>query len=41
MKMQNELIAFICKYNEQLIYDKNGNKKSINNDEKKDFFSIF
>ena len=41
MKMQNELIAFICKYNEQLIYDKNGNKKSIIIDEKKDFFSIF
>ena len=41
MKMQNELIAFICKYNEQLIYDKNGNKKSIIIDEKKDFYSIF
>ena len=41
MKMQNELIAFICKYNEQLIYDKNGNKKSIIIDENKDFFSLF
>ena len=41
MKMQNELIAFICKYNDELIYDKNGNKKSIIIDENKDFFSLF
>ena len=41
MKMQNELIAFICKYNEQLIYDKNGNKKSIIIDERDDYFSLF
>ena len=41
MKMQSELIAFICKYNDQLIYDKNGNKKSIIIDENKDFFSLF
>ena len=41
MKMQSELIAFICKYNDQLIYDKNGNKKSIVIDENKDFFSLF
>jgi hypothetical protein len=41
MKMQNELIAFISKYNDQLIYDKNGNNKSITNDENKDFFSLF
>ena len=41
MKMQNELIAFICKYNDQLIYDKNGIKKSIIIDENKDFFSLF
>ena len=41
MKMQSELIAFICKYNEQLIYDKNGNKKSIAIDENKDFFALF
>ena len=41
MKMQSELIAFICKYNEQLIYDKNGNKKSIIIDENKDFFALF
>ena len=41
MKMQSELIAFICKYNEQLICDKNGNKKSIIIDEKQDFFSLF
>ena len=41
MKMQNELIAFISKYNDQLIYDKNGNNKSIINDENKDFFSLF
>ena len=39
MKMQNELIAFISKYNDQLIYDKHGNNKSI--DENKDFFSLF
>ena len=39
MKMQSELIAFICKYNEQLIYDKNGNSKSVAIDENKDFFS--
>ena len=41
MKMQSELIAFICKYNEQLIYDKNGNSKSVAIDENKDFFSLF
>ena len=41
MKMQNELIAFISKYNDQLIYDKHGNNKSIINDENKDFFSLF
>ena len=41
MKMQSELIAFICKYNEQLIYDKNGNSKSVTIDENKDFFSLF
>ena len=41
MKMQNELIAFISKYNDQLIYDKNGNNKSITNEENKDFFSLF
>ena len=41
MKMQNELIAFICKYNDQLIYDKNGNNRAIINDENKDFFSLF
>ena len=41
MKMQSELIAFICKYNDQLIYDNNGNLKSIINDENKDFFSLF
>ena len=41
MKMQSELIAFISKYNDQLIYDKNGNNKSIINDENKDFFSLF
>ncbi len=41
MKMQSELISFICKYNDQLIYDKNGNLKSIINDENKDFFSLF
>ena len=41
MKMQSELIAFICKYNEQLIYDKNGKKKSIIIDENNDFFSLF
>ena len=41
MKMQNELIAFISKYNDQLIYDKHGNIKSIINDENKDFFSLF
>lgn len=41
MKMQSELIAFICKYNEQLIYDKNGNSKSVATDENKDFFSLF
>ena len=41
MKMQNELIAFISMYNDQLIYDKNGNNKSISNDENKDFFSLF
>ena len=41
MKMQNELIAFISKYNDQLIYDKKGNNKSIINDENKDFFSLF
>ena len=41
MKMQNELIAFISKYNDQLIYDKNGNNKSLVNDENKDFFSLF
>lgn len=41
MKMQNELIAFISKYNDQLIYDKYGNNKSIINDENKDFFSLF
>ena len=41
MKMQSELIAFICKYNEQLIYDKNGNSKSVTIDENKDIFSLF
>ena len=41
MKMQSELIAFICKYNEQLIYDKNWNSKSVAIDENKDFFSLF
>ena len=41
MKMQSELIAFICRYNEQLIFDKNGNKKSVIIDENKDFFSLF
>ena len=41
MKMQNELIAFISKYNDQLIYDKHGNNKSIINDENKEFFSLF
>ena len=41
MKMQSELIAFICKYNEQLIYDKNGNSKLVAIDENKDFFSLF
>ena len=41
MKMQSELIAFISKYNDQLIYDKNGNNKSIINDDNKDFFSLF
>ena len=41
MKMQNELITFISKYNDQLINDKYGNNKSIINDENKDFFSLF
>ena len=41
MKMQSELIAFICKYNEQLISDKNWNIKSVAIDENKDFFSLF
>ena len=41
MKMQNELIAFISKYNDKLIYDKNGENKSVINDENKDFFSLF
>ena len=41
MKMKNELISFISKYNGQLIYDKYGNNKSIINDENKDFFFFF
>ena len=41
MKMQTELIAFISRYNDKLIFDKYGNDKSIINDDNSDFFKLF
>ena len=41
MEMQTELIAFISRYNDKIIYDKFGNIKSIDIDENRQFFSLF
>ena len=41
MKMQTELIAFISRYNDKLIFDKYGNDKSVINDDNSDFFKLF